>query len=130
MQDAVQKEDTSLQFQFLVLRRNKRIPKGSYIDELIKNGDKLESHFLVIRKTPNELSHNRYAVNVSKKLEKSAVKRNRLRRRIYEIVRLLEKSENIKNERKLDIIFFARKPLLTMNYMEIEEALTSLLKNL
>jgi ribonuclease P protein component len=113
-----------------VLRRSKRLPKGSYIDDLIKDGDKIESRFLVIRKRENGLEYNRYAVNVSKKLEKSAVKRNRLRRQIYEIVRLLEKAENIKNEKKLDIIFFARKTLLGKSYQEIEEALTSLLKNL
>lgn len=126
----MQKEDINLQFQFLVLRRNKRIPKGAYIDELIKNGDKVESHFLVIRKKENELPHNRYAINVSKKLEKSSVKRNRLRRQIYEIVRLLEKSENIKNEKNFDIIFFARKPLLGKSYIEIEEAVKNLLKQL
>ncbi len=130
MQDAALKDDINLQFQFDVLRRSKRLPKGSYIDDLIKDGDKIESRFLVIRKRENGLEYNRYAVNVSKKLEKSAVKRNRLRRQIYEIVRLLEKAENIKNEKKLDIIFFARKTLLGKSYQEIEEALTSLLKNL
>ena len=38
-------------------------------------------------KNPNRV-HSRFAVVVSKKIFKSAVKRNRLRRRLYEIIRL------------------------------------------
>lgn len=112
-----------------MLKRNKRIGKRGNIDEIIKKGKESQSRFLVLRTRENELGFNRFAVIVSTKLDKKAVGRNRLRRQIYESIRLLEKSEEIKNK-SLDIIVFARKSLLGKNYTEIETAVKEILKNI
>lgn len=54
-----------------------------------KNGQAVRSRFLTIKYIANSHRKNsRVAVVVSKKILKSAVRRNLIRRRIYEIIRL------------------------------------------
>lgn len=53
-----------------------------------KNGQAVRSHLITVKYISN--SHrekSRFAVVVSKKVHKSAVGRNRIRRRIYEVIR-------------------------------------------
>lgn len=114
---------------YLVLKRNKRIGRRDNIEDIKENGQTIDGRFLIIRVRKNELDVNRYAVNVSKKMEKSAVKRNRIRRQIQEVIRLNEKSDIIP-QKSLDIIIFARKSLMKLNYKEIEIALLETLKKL
>ncbi len=53
-----------------------------------KNGGALRSHLVTIKYITNpRRKYSRFAVVVSKKVHKSAVGRNRIRRRIYEVVR-------------------------------------------
>lgn len=54
-----------------------------------KNGDKARDKYFVIKTTVNpRRKHSRVAIVISKKIHKSAVARNRVRRRVYELVRL------------------------------------------
>lgn len=53
-----------------------------------KNGQAIRSRLITIKYTHNpHRKHSRFAVVISKKVHKSAVGRNRMRRRVYEIVR-------------------------------------------
>jgi len=53
-----------------------------------RNGRAIRSHLVTIKYVSNpHRKHSRFAVVVSKKVHKSAVGRNRIRRRLYEIVR-------------------------------------------
>lgn len=53
-----------------------------------KNGLAVRSHFMTIKTTVNpRRKHSRFAIVISKKVLKSAVGRNRIRRRIYEVMR-------------------------------------------
>lgn len=53
-----------------------------------KNGQAIRSRLITIKYSKNpHRAHSRFAIVVSKKVHKSAVGRNRIRRRIYEIVR-------------------------------------------
>ena len=53
-----------------------------------KNGEASRSHKITIKAVTNpRRKHSRFAVVVSKKVLKSAVGRNRIRRRVYEILR-------------------------------------------
>lgn len=53
-----------------------------------KNGRPVRSAHMTLRATKNpKRKHSRFAVVVSKKVMKSAVGRNRIRRRLYEILR-------------------------------------------
>lgn len=56
---------------------------------LHKNGTTARSRYISLRFVANpHRPHSRVAVIVSKKVSKSAVKRNRIRRRVYEIIRV------------------------------------------
>lgn len=53
-----------------------------------KNGQAIRSHLITIKYINNpRRKHSRFAVVVSKKVHKAAVGRNRMRRRVYEVVR-------------------------------------------
>lgn len=53
-----------------------------------KNGQAVRTHLLTLKCTKNpHRKHSRFSVVVSKKVHKSAVGRNRIRRRLYEIIR-------------------------------------------
>lgn len=55
---------------------------------LYRNGSVVRSQFLTLKYTKNTKRKNsRFAIVVSKKTHKSAVGRNRIRRRLYEIIR-------------------------------------------
>jgi len=56
---------------------------------LFKNGEAVRSRYITLKYIANpKRKHSRFAVVVSKKVHKSAVGRNRMRRRLYEIIRL------------------------------------------
>jgi ribonuclease P protein component len=60
----------------------------SSINYVYKNGQAVRSHSMIIKTTPNKHRKDpRIAVVISKKTLKSAVRRNLIRRRIYEYVR-------------------------------------------
>lgn len=71
----------------------------------------------------NTRGFTRFAVVVSKKVEKSAVGRNRMRRRIYEALRL-----NLENlPKKMDYVFVVySKDVMKMPFKEIEGLLGEL----
>lgn len=60
------------------------------ISHVYRKGRTVRGNFCAIKFMPNGREGYRAAVVVSKKVSKSAVVRNRIRRRIYEIVRSLE----------------------------------------
>jgi ribonuclease P protein component len=76
-----------------MISRNNRFHGRASIQRLYKNGKMVRFGSLSMRFAPN--SHRdqyRLAVVVSRKVSKSAVVRNRIRRRVYENVRILSTS--------------------------------------
>ncbi|PKL31202.1 ribonuclease P protein component [Candidatus Saccharibacteria bacterium HGW-Saccharibacteria-1] len=68
---------------------NNRFHGHSSLRYVYKNGKALRARLLTVKITQNKHRKNsRYAVVISKKVLKSAVKRNRVRRRVYECLRL------------------------------------------
>ena len=68
--------------------------------------------------TKNTRGFTRVAVVVSKKVAKSAVKRNRMRRRVYEVVRV--NFDQV--PKRMDYIFVVYSPeVLTMPFKELEK---------
>lgn len=82
-----------------------------------RNGESVRGSLMTIKYVSNPRRKNsRFAVVVSKKILKSAVGRNRIRRRIYEIVRL----EKDKLKDSQDIIFIiASAEIANMPYSEL-----------
>ncbi|MDR0957410.1 MAG: ribonuclease P protein component [Candidatus Nomurabacteria bacterium] len=81
------------------------------------NGHGVRSRFFTIKYVENLNRHNsRASVVVSKKVYKSAVKRNRIRRRVYEIIRPFLK----KNSPALDFVVSVYSPeALTASHDEL-----------
>lgn len=90
-----------------------------------RNGESVRASLMTIKYVLNPRRKNsRFAVVVSKKILKSAVGRNRIRRRIYEIVRL----EKDKLRDSQDIIFIiASAEVANMPYLELLTAVKYLL---
>ncbi len=92
-----------------------------------KNGQAIRSHLVTLKYTANpRRSRPRVAVVISKKVLKSAVGRNRIRRRIYEIIRT--DMPNISP--KSDIVFLVfSSEVLTLPNDELVESLRQLLQS-
>ena len=68
---------------------------------------------------------------VSKKFHKRAVKRNRIKRLLREVIRLKIKNNNLLDAQKLrSMIFIAKPPSLDLDYKSTEIAVTELLERI
>ena len=90
-----------------------------------KNGQATRSSIATVKYVKNPYrSHSRFAVVVSKKVLKSAVRRNRIRRRVYEIIRL--ELPYIKNDQDVAIIIFSSEVLL-MPHKDLKQVIKNIL---
>ena len=90
-----------------------------------QNGKTIRGSKISIVFADNSRNRQRYAVVVSKKVLKSAVGRNRIRRRVYEAIR----AELPKVEKPVDCIFIIySKDILDIDYKEIRSLVHNLLK--
>lgn len=113
-----------------MLKRSKRIQGKPIVQALLKDGDSFSHPFFVLIKRANGLDRTRYCVIVSKKLERSAVKRNKRRRQINEIIRLLEKESLVPSSVPFDIVLIARRPVAKASYDDLSKNLRTLLTSL
>lgn len=75
-----------------MLPKNNRLQKKKDIEKVFKRGRALKEDFLALKTLQNNLDKTRFAFIVSLKVSKKSVLRNRLRRKLSELVRLnLEK---------------------------------------
>ena len=77
-----------------------------------------------MRLRKNQQQFFRFRVIVSKKIEKSAVNRNRLRRQIYEILR----TNDQKHHENYDLILIPKKNIPKENFQTLQTDLKNLLK--
>jgi len=98
-----------------------RIPK-EYIPYLLKKGEQKASDLFIIRYAKNDHFFCRYRTIVSKKLEKEAVDRNKLRRQIYESVRCNDNQ----SENGYDILLIPKKQILKKSFQDIQKDLCSI----
>lgn len=73
----------------------------------------------------NSRGFQRFGVVVSKKVEKTAVKRNRIRRRVYEAIRAELPNYNLKRDH---IFVVYSKEVITMDFKELRALIHSLLE--
>ena len=91
-----------------------------------KNGTAIRSHLITIKCVANpHRKHSRFAVVVSKKVHKSAVGRNRIRRRVYEIVR--SELPKFKGPHDVAIMVFSSE-LISLPAPELQETVQQLFK--
>ena len=90
-----------------------------------QNGKTIRGSKISLVFAANSRTRQRYAVVVSKKILKSAVGRNRIRRRMYEAIR----AELPRIEKPVDCIFIVySKDILDIDYKEIRTLIHNLLK--
>jgi len=89
-----------------------------------KNGQAIRSRLITIKYIENtRRQHSRFAVVVSKKVHKSAVGRNRIRRRVYEVVRL--EMPKFKSPHDVAVMVFSSE-LISLPQEELAETIRDL----
>lgn len=92
-----------------------------------KNGHAIRSKVVTLKYIDNpRRKHSRIAVVVSKKVHKSAVGRNRMRRRIYEIIRT--ELPAINGTHDMVFLIFSSE-VLTMSHEELHRVITDLFRS-
>jgi len=71
-----------------MLKKELRVRKQKEFDFIYKKGKKLKTRFFTVIFTPNDLDFNRFAFIVSAKVDKKAVVRNKIKRRLRDIIKL------------------------------------------
>lgn len=113
----------------LGLRRDLRLRRRADFDTVYKRGRIFNDPLLVLRTLPNDLSHNRFGFVVSKRVG-GAVVRNRVRRRLQEIVRLApgNMEHGTRNMASgYDLVLSCKAASATAKYFELEVAVRRLL---
>lgn len=107
-----------------MLSINHRFHGHGSLRYVYKNGQAIRSHLITIKYVGNpHRKHSRFAVVVSKKVHKSAVGRNRIRRRIYEIIR--KEIPKFRSPHDVAVMVFSSE-VLTMPARDLEEAMIQL----
>ncbi len=99
-----------------MIAKKYRVPK-ELIPRILKNGDSFKSQFFIVRKEENEVNYDRFRVIISRKVESKAVRRNKLRRQVYEAIRLKLKDTS----QGTDFILIPKSHITKKSYTEIEE---------
>ncbi len=106
-----------------MLTRALRVRKEDF-ESIIKKGAYIQSPFFTVRFLLKEGKSN-FAVVVSKTVSKSAVSRNKIKRRIWGVI---SKNQNFFRD-GYNIIFFAKKASEKVSYKELEDLILNSLKN-
>ena len=92
------------------MNKKNTVKKNEDFKKIIKNGSFFKTEYFIIYKLNSNLDHYRFGISVSKK-NGSAVKRNRLKRQLREIIKKYEKL--YKNK---DYIIIIRKEIEKFNF--------------
>jgi len=105
-----------------IVKRRYRIHSNERFQEVRRHGRSYVNHLLVLCALPNGLPYSRFGFVVNSRIGK-AVQRNRIKRRMREIMRLQQN----RIQPGWDIILIARQPIRSADYHEIEAACARLL---
>ncbi|MFC2015779.1 ribonuclease P protein component [Chloroflexota bacterium] len=107
------------------MRKKYRLRASTDFERVRRKGRTLLHPLLVISTLPNGLEHNRFGFAVGRRLGR-AVKRNRIKRRMREVVRLRMQRDDIAGG--WDVVLIARRPIVGATFEQIEEAIGLLLR--
>lgn len=105
---------------YSVMRREERLAKRREFETVYTEGRSWANSLVVLRALPNSLGSNRYGFAVGKRLG-GAVVRNRVKRRLREVVR----HTTIKDG--WDMVFIARQAAAEVDYHALRKATEELL---
>jgi len=107
-----------------MLPKVNRLTRKKDIEKVFKKGRFFKEDFLILKTIENDLGKSRFSFSVSLKVLKKAALRNKIRRRLSEIVR--SRLKKIKKGR--DAVLIACPGLEEKDFWEIEEIVTKLFK--
>ena len=102
-----------------------KICKGWEYRFIYRNGKRRANRYFVLYYIKNNLGYSRFGISVSRKLG-GAVRRNRIKRIIREIVRL----RNDANRMGINMVIVAREGMIGVNFNEANDAFGNLIKHL
>ena len=105
-----------------VMKKEYRVKKSSEIEMIVKKRQsKGNKYFVVYRNENHENTHFRFAVSVPKKFG-NAVKRNKIKRQVREIISKYEITDNF------DVFIVVKKDANSLIFTEVKNALDSLIR--
>jgi ribonuclease P protein component len=107
-----------------MLFKENRLKKDKDFKRVFKEGKGAKEGFLFFKWAPNKLKISRFGFVVSQKVSKKAVLRNKIKRRLREIIRA--RTPRIK--KGIDGIFIASQGLIEKNYKELERLVDIIFK--
>jgi len=107
-----------------MLPRKYKLKKDNDFKKVFKHGKNHQQEFIKIKILKNDSDYNRFGFIVGLKISKKAVERNRIKRRLEEIVRL--KLKQIRPG--FDIVVLVNQEITEKNYQAMEKTLVSLFK--
>ena len=105
------------------MNRESRLRERERFEQVRRQGSCWTDRLIVLCALPNGLARSRFGFSVSRRVG-NAVVRNRLKRRLREIVRLQREGIAV----GWDVVFIARPPIARADYCEIERAVGRLLR--
>lgn len=92
--------------------------------KVLKEGKKIKTGYLILKILPNNLAKIRVGVLIGKKISKKATIRNKIKRRLKELVR-----QNLeKIEKGLDLVFIPCPEIKNKNFIELKSLFFQILK--
>ena len=108
-----------------MLSKKYRFHSRGGVRYVYQHGKTIRSPKMSLIHTDNNRGFTRFAVVVSKKVEKSAVKRNRIRRRVYEVLR--RNFELIPKQKDYIFVIFTN-DVIDMKFDELEKVMGELVE--
>lgn len=109
-----------------MLSKDRRLIKTKDISQVFRSGLAAGSNELQVKAAKNGLAISRFTVVVSLQVDKRATRRNRLKRRLREIIKLHLNS--LKDG--YDVVVITRRAALAYDYWQLEKSLLALLQKL
>jgi len=108
-----------------MLDKKNCLKKKKDFKKIIEDGKKIEKEFLVLKFSKNSLGDvTRIGFVVSQKVAKKAFLRNKIKRRLREIVK--NNLDNLKSG--YDLIFFTKKAIKEKDFLEMKKTVEQILK--
>lgn len=109
-----------------MFKKENRLTKQKDFDNVFNKGKSVFDRVLGLKVTKNDLNINRFGVIVSNKISKKAVERNKIKRRIREVL----KKENPALKKGHDIVVIALAEVKDKEYQDLEQSLKEKLSKL
>jgi ribonuclease P protein component len=101
-----------------------RLKKEKEIERVLKEGETFKNNFFVLKKIENDLPDSRFCLSVPKHVLKKVVDRNKLKRRMREIIR-----ENLpKIKGGFDVLIIALPLAKDLDFKGLKESLNKVLR--